>query len=67
MYGNSAGDYATIVKLTRTIMIIPIALLFVFITGLRNNKNQTVENKKAFQHNKNISLVYNRIRNNGYD
>lgn len=35
IYGNSAGDYATIVKLTRTLMIIPIAVLFVFIKKIR--------------------------------
>lgn len=30
-YGNAAGDYATVVKLTRTLMIIPIALAFVTV------------------------------------
>lgn len=30
-YGNGAGDYATVVKLTRTLMIIPIALAFVAV------------------------------------
>jgi uncharacterized integral membrane protein (TIGR00698 family) len=30
-YGNAAGDYATVVKLTRTLMIIPIALAFVAV------------------------------------
>jgi uncharacterized integral membrane protein (TIGR00698 family) len=39
VYGNSAGDYATIVKLTRTIMIIPIAAAFVPIMILRKRKD----------------------------
>ena len=30
-YGNAAGDHATVVKLTRTLMIIPIALAFVAV------------------------------------
>jgi uncharacterized integral membrane protein (TIGR00698 family) len=30
-FGNAAGDYATVVKLTRTLMIIPIALAFVAV------------------------------------
>lgn len=30
-YGNAAGDHATVVKLTRTLMIIPIALAFVVV------------------------------------
>lgn len=38
IYGNQAGDYATIVKLTRTLMIIPISLLFVWIIGVRHKK-----------------------------
>jgi uncharacterized integral membrane protein (TIGR00698 family) len=34
-FGNAAGDYATIVKLTRTIMIVPIALGFVALMMVR--------------------------------
>lgn len=36
-YGNAAGDHATVVKLTRTLMIIPIALAFVAVM-LRRKK-----------------------------
>ena len=38
VYGNAAGDYAVIVKLTRTLMIIPIALLFVWLMIIRHKK-----------------------------
>ena len=37
-FGNAAGDYATIVKLTRTIMIVPIALGFVALMMFRKKK-----------------------------
>lgn len=37
-YSSAAGDYATIVKLTRTTMIIPISLVFTFITAMRKKK-----------------------------
>lgn len=37
-FSNAAGDYATIVKLTRTTMIIPISLIFAFITMARKKK-----------------------------
>lgn len=46
IYGNSAGDYATIVKLTRTLIIIPIALLFVFIK--KTKKHSIEKNKEHF-------------------
>lgn len=42
-YSQIAGEYATIVKLTRATLIIPIALIFSAITALRNkglNKKQ---------------------------
>jgi uncharacterized integral membrane protein (TIGR00698 family) len=38
VYGNISGDFATIVKLTRTIMIIPIAAAFVPVMILRKRK-----------------------------
>jgi uncharacterized integral membrane protein (TIGR00698 family) len=38
IYGNEAGDYATIVKLTRTIMIIPIAVVFALVMMARKRK-----------------------------
>ncbi len=37
-FGNAAGDYATIVKLTRTIMIVPIALGFVALMMVRKKR-----------------------------
>jgi len=37
-YSNAAGAYATIVKLTRTTMIIPISLIFTFVTAIRKKK-----------------------------
>jgi uncharacterized integral membrane protein (TIGR00698 family) len=39
-YGNAAGDYATIVKLTRTIMIVPVALGFVALS-MRRRKQES--------------------------
>jgi len=40
-YGNVAGDYATIVKLTRTTMIIPISLIFASIVLVKKKKEST--------------------------
>lgn len=40
-YGNAAGDQATIVKLTRTLMIIPIALAFVAVMMRRKQAART--------------------------
>jgi uncharacterized integral membrane protein (TIGR00698 family) len=37
-FSNSAGAYATIVKLTRTTMIIPISIIFAFITAYKKKK-----------------------------
>lgn len=37
-YSNSAGTYATIVKLTRTTIIIPISLIFSFVVALKKKK-----------------------------
>lgn len=37
-YSTPAGAYATIVKLTRTTMIIPISLIFAIITGVQKSK-----------------------------
>jgi uncharacterized integral membrane protein (TIGR00698 family) len=36
-YGPAAGDFATITKLTRTTMIIPISLGFAFLTGRKSS------------------------------
>jgi uncharacterized membrane protein YadS len=38
-YGNEAGAYATILKLTRTTMIIPISLMFAGIVFFNREKN----------------------------
>ncbi len=40
-YSVAAGDYATIVKLTRTTMIIPICLVLAAWVGMRERKAQT--------------------------
>lgn len=40
-YGNAAGDHATVVKLTRTLMIIPIALAFVAVMVRRKRAAHT--------------------------
>jgi uncharacterized integral membrane protein (TIGR00698 family) len=37
-FSNAAGAYATIVKLTRTTMIIPISLIFSIVTALQKKK-----------------------------
>jgi len=45
-FSNAAGAYATIVKLTRTTMIIPISIIFAVITAVKkkkdSNKNKAV-------------------------
>jgi uncharacterized integral membrane protein (TIGR00698 family) len=41
IYSNMAGDYATIVKLTRSILIIPVALIFATITARKKSKEST--------------------------
>lgn len=38
-YSNAAGNYATIVKLTRTLSIIPTVVIFSYIAQCRNHKN----------------------------
>lgn len=45
-FSNIAGAYATIVKLTRTTMIIPISLVFAFITAYKK-KAASKENSKV--------------------
>lgn len=37
-FSNKAGEYATIVKLTRATLIIPISLIFAFITAYKKKK-----------------------------
>lgn len=44
-FSNAAGSYATIVKLTRTTMIIPISLIFAFITAYKKKKESKINSK----------------------
>lgn len=44
-FSNTAGAYATIVKLTRTTMIIPISLIFAFITAYKKKKESKKDSK----------------------
>jgi uncharacterized membrane protein YadS len=39
-FSEQAGDFATIVKLTRTTSIIPIALIFSVISGYQKSKSK---------------------------
>jgi len=50
IYSNVAGDYATIVKLTRSILILPIALIFATITARKKVKNLLILILKKFFH-----------------
>lgn len=47
-FGNAAGDYATIVKLTRTIMIVPVALGFVALMIIRKRREAREGGKSKF-------------------
>lgn len=49
-YSDNAGDFATIVKLTRTTAIVPIAIIFSVISARLNRKNskEKVSIKKLF-------------------
>jgi uncharacterized membrane protein YadS len=42
VYSDAAGEYATIVKLTRTMMIIPICLLFALLVGMRKKREMVL-------------------------
>jgi len=46
VYSNSAGAYATIVKLTRTTMIIPICFLYAIAVGVRK-KREAAEKREG--------------------
>lgn len=48
IYSNMAGDYATIVKLARTTMIIPITFAIAFLVGMR--KKQDTDGGAAVQY-----------------
>lgn len=49
-YSEAAGSYATIVKLTRALMIVPICLFFAFLTARKKSKQSTstFQLKKVF-------------------
>jgi uncharacterized membrane protein YadS len=42
VYSDAAGEYATIVKLTRTMMIIPICLVFAVLIGMRKKREMVL-------------------------
>jgi uncharacterized integral membrane protein (TIGR00698 family) len=44
-YSNAAGDYATIVKLTRTTMIVPISLMLAGFMAIRLRRNLPVSDR----------------------
>ncbi|SEJ70854.1 conserved hypothetical integral membrane protein [Propionispira arboris] len=47
-YSTAAGNYATIVKLTRALMIVPVCLLFAFLTAQDQKKTGTFNLAKIF-------------------
>ena len=47
-FSNVAGAYATIVKLTRTTMIIPICLIFSVVTLIQKKKEASANNNLSF-------------------
>jgi uncharacterized integral membrane protein (TIGR00698 family) len=47
-YSNAAGSYATIVKLTRALMIVPVCLFFALLMTRRKANNSSVQLAKIF-------------------
>jgi len=47
-FSSAAGTYATIVKLTRTTMIIPIAIIFSIVMAIKKKKESKVDNTVNF-------------------
>jgi len=47
-YSNEAGSYATIVKLTRALMIVPVCLFFASLMAYRERKNNSIQMTKVF-------------------
>jgi len=47
-YSNEAGSYATVVKLTRALMIVPVCLFFAFLVVHQKTKNSSFELTKIF-------------------
>lgn len=48
-YSNAAGEFATIVKLTRTLSIIPIVIIFSYINQKVKHKNLIAEDGSEYQ------------------
>jgi uncharacterized integral membrane protein (TIGR00698 family) len=47
-YSNAAGNFATVVKLTRSLMIVPVTLALAFITARQNREQQHFNFAKIF-------------------
>lgn len=47
-YSNEAGSYATIVKLTRALMIVPVCLFFAFLMAHQKTKDSSPQLTKIF-------------------
>ncbi|MBP2650580.1 MAG: YeiH family protein [Firmicutes bacterium] len=47
-YSSEAGSYATIVKLTRALMIVPVCLFFASLMAYRERKNNSIQMTKIF-------------------
>lgn len=47
-YSNEAGSYATIVKLTRALMIVPVCLFFAFLMAHKKTKDSSPKLTKIF-------------------
>lgn len=45
-FSDAAGNFALIVKLTRTLSIVPVVLIFSYINAKINNKNNLTKNKR---------------------
>lgn len=48
-YGDVAGNYAVIVKLTRTLLIIPLAFIFAFVASKRSGRDSHIEADGSIQ------------------
>ena len=47
-YSHAAGDYATIVKLTRATLIIPVCLVLAFVVAAREKRKQTQSGSSGY-------------------
>lgn len=57
-YSTAAGDYATIVKLTRTTMIIPIAIIATILIGIQKKKQAELEGTENSSKSFRISRIF---------